>query len=159
MEAKIEAITKEAFATFGQVIDFPIQSEPTIAVPTVNFWKQQAFLSIDGEVEVGVLNIKKMDMEYDELENHFQTQTGLISLTGDWAIGVTTPSDDIPKAEDVKAFRVKKNQLVVLADKCWHTAPYAVDIAENTMLVIAKKDFLDDDTVYEKIDQHGKLVF
>ncbi|VGO22208.1 ureidoglycolate lyase [Pontiella sulfatireligans] len=159
MKAKIETITKEAFSKYGQVIEMPIKTEPTIAVPTVNFWKQQAFLAIDGDVEVGVLNIKKMDMVYDDLENHFETQTGLISLTGDWAIGVATPSDAVPKAEDMKAFRVAKNQLVVLADKCWHTAPFAVDIEENIMLVICKKDFLDNDTVYEKIDQPGELVF
>ncbi len=158
MQAKIEQITKEAFAAYGQVIDLPVQEDPTIAVPTVNFWKQQALLTAEGELEVGVLNVKKMEMVFDELENHFKTQTGLICLSGDWAIGVAMPGDSVPKAGEVKAFRIPKNQLVVLHEKCWHTAPYPVEHDESLMLVICKKDFLDDDTVYEKIDQRGELV-
>lgn len=86
MKVKIEAITQEAFAAFGQVIELPPKTEPTIAVPTVNFWKQQAWLKFDGDAEVGVLNVKKMDMVFDDLENHFETPTGLICMTGDWAI-------------------------------------------------------------------------
>lgn len=158
MQAKIEPITKEAFAAFGQVIDMPPEIEPTVDVPTVSFWKQQATLSAEGELEVGFLNVKNMDMDFDELENHFKTQTGLICLSGDWAIGVTTPGDEVPKAADVKAFRIPKGQLIVLHEKCWHTAPYPVEHAESTMLVICKKDFLDEDTVFEKIDQPGELV-
>lgn len=159
MEVKIEAITRESFKQFGQVIEMPVKTEPTIAVPTVKFWKQQAFFSFDGDAEVGVLNVKKMEMVFDDLENHFNSPTGLICLSGDWAVGVAPPSDDAPKAAEMKAFRVKKNQLVVLADKCWHTAPYAVDQDESTMLVICRKDFLDNDTVYKKIDESSALVF
>jgi hypothetical protein len=39
-----------------------------------------------------------------------------------------------------------------VADKCWHTVSYPVGHNESTMLVICQKDFLDNDTVYKKID-------
>ena len=67
--------------------------------------------------------------------------------------------DAVPKAEDVKAFRVAENQLVVLADRCRHTVPCAVEIEENTMPVICKKDFLSHDTVYEKAISPANLFF
>lgn len=158
MQIRIEPITKEAFAEFGQLIDMPPKTEPTISVPIVNFWKQQAIFSAEGELEVGVLNVKNTDWDFDELENHFKTQTGLICLSGDWAIGVAPPSDAVPTAGSMKAFRIPQGQLVVLHEKCWHTAPYPVEHAESSMLVICKKDFLDNDTVFEKIDQSAELV-
>lgn len=159
MKVKIEPMNKEAFASYGQVIEMHPSTEPTIAVPTVNFWKQQAVFSVEGELEVGFLNVKKMDMTFDDMENHFKTQTGLISMSGDWVIGVATPSDDPAKAASLKAFRVPQGQLVVLAEKCWHTVPYPAESDEICMLVICKKDFLDNDTFYEKIDEASTLVF
>ncbi|MDZ8118526.1 ureidoglycolate lyase [Pontiella agarivorans] len=159
MDVKIEPITKSAFAEYGQLLETPPAAEPTIAVPTVNFWKQQAAFTVDGELEVGFLNVKKMDMIFDDLENHFKTQTGLISLSGDWCIGVGTPGNEVPEAGSLKAFRIPKGRLVVLHEKCWHTTPYPVDHDESAMLVMCKKDFLDDDTVYEKISEESRLVF
>jgi hypothetical protein len=41
----------------------------------------------------------------------------------------------------------------------WHSAPYPVDHDESSMLVICEKGFLENDTVFEKIDQAGELVF
>ncbi|QBG48545.1 hypothetical protein EGM51_14465 [Verrucomicrobia bacterium S94] len=158
MDVKIEPITSNAFAEYGQWIEMPPATEPTIAVPTVNFWKQQALLTAEGELEVGFLNVKKTDMVFEELENHFETQTGLICLSGDWAVGVAAPGDNPPKASDLKAFRIPRGQLVVLHEKCWHTTPYPVEHNESTMLVICKKDFLDEDTVYEKIDEESTLI-
>jgi len=159
MQVKIENISKESFKEFGEVIEMPVKSEPTVAVETVTFWKQQAMFAIDGEIEVGVLKVKKMDMVFDELENHFKTATGLICLDGDCVIGVTSPADAVPSASDVKAFMVPQGQLFVLAEKCWHSPTYPVDKDEITLLVIFKKDSLDNDTVFEPINDQCELVF
>lgn len=159
MKKIIEVIAKDAFREFGQVIEMPVQEAPTIAAETVMFWKQQAMFSIAGETEVGVLKVKKQAMVFDQVENHFNTATGLICLDGDCVIGVTTPSDEVPKADDIKAFRVPKGQLMVLAEKCWHSATYPLDQDEITLLVIFQKDTLDNDTVFEDLDQPCELVF
>jgi len=159
MRINIEKISKETFEEFGQIIEMPVQSEPTVAVETVTFWKQQAMFAIDGDIEVGVLKVKKMAMVFDELENHFKTATGLICLDGDCVIGVTQPSDEVPLASDIKAFLVPQGQLFVLAEKCWHTATYPVDKDEITLLVLFKKDSLDNDTVFEAINESCQLVF
>ncbi len=158
MKTMIEPITPAVFREYGQVIQLPAPGEPAIAVENVNFWKQQAVLSVDGDVEIGVLSIRKMPMVFSELENHFESQTGLVCLSGDWAIGVATPGDEVPKSRELQAFRVPKFQYVILDEKCWHTGPYPVDHEEMTMLVFCKKNFLDDDTVYENIDQQVELT-
>lgn len=157
---KIEKVSKEAFKEFGQLIAFPIKEKPTVEVETVTFWKQQVMFNIDGgEVEVGVLKVRKHDMIFDDFENHFKTATGLISLDGDFALAVSTPEDKIPNTKDIKAFEFKKNQLVLLDEKCWHGVAYPIDTDEITVLVIFKKGSLEDDTVFEKLDQPCKLTF
>lgn len=157
MYIKINSITPEKFAPYGQVVQLIPETKPTISVPTVNFWKQQAILSADGEMEVGLLNVNKMKMVFDVLENHFHSQTGLICTSGEWAIGVGIPSDTVPKAESLQAFRIPKGQLVILHKKCWHTAPYPLGHEQSSMLVICKRNFLDNDTVFEKIDEESSL--
>jgi ureidoglycolate hydrolase len=159
MQKKITTISKATFKEFGQVIEMPVNQEPTIEVETVKFWKQQAMFTIEGETEIGVLKINKQAMVFDQLENHFKTPTGLICLDGDCVIGVTSPADEVPKADDVNAFLVPQGQLFVLAEKCWHSATYPVDKDEITLLVIFQKDALDNDTVFEDIDQSCELVF
>ena len=157
---KIEKITRETFKPYGQLIEFPVKEEPTVEVETVTFWKQQVMFNIDGgEVEVGVLKVRKHAMIFDEFENHFKTATGLISLDGDFALAVADPADEIPKTDTIKAYKFKKNQLVLMDEKCWHGVAYPIDTDEITVLVIFKKGSLDDDTVFEKLDQSCELVF
>ncbi|WP_076420073.1 ureidoglycolate lyase [Colwellia sp. UCD-KL20] len=159
MKLAIENVSKEAFQPYGQLIEMPVKDDPTIAVENVTFWKQQAMFSIKGETEVGVLKIKKQDMVFDQLENHFKTATGIICLDGDCAIAVAPPSDDIPNVDTLKAYTIPQGQLFVLAEKCWHSATYPIDKDEITLLIIFQKDALDNDTVFEDISESVELTF
>ena len=159
MITKIEPISKDAFKAYGQVIEIPVPEEPTVSTDTVTFWKQQSVFAISGETQVGVLKVRKMNMMFDEMENHFKTPTALICLDGDFVVAVAEPSNMVPKAEAVRAFRAKKAQLVVLAEKCWHSIMYPVDQDEITVLVVFNKDALEEDTVFEDLDQPCKLSY
>jgi ureidoglycolate hydrolase len=159
MVTKIEPISKDAFKAYGQVIELPVEEEPTVSTDSVTFWKQQSVFSISGETQIGVLKVRKMDMVFDELENHFKTPTGLICLDGDFVVAVAEPSDTVPKAEEVRAFRAKKSQLVVLAEKCWHSIMYPVDQDEITVFVIFDNNALEDDTVFEALNRPCELGF
>ena len=139
--------------------EMPVKDEPTIAVENVTSWKQQAMFSIKGETEVGVLKIKKQDMVFDQLENHFKTATGIICLDVDCVIAVAPPSDDIPNVDTLKAYTIPQGQLFVLAEKCWHPATYPIDKDEITLLIIFQKDALDNDTVFEDISESVELTF
>lgn len=158
MHIKIEKVNKDVFSPYGEIIEMPVNTEPTVDVETVKFWKQQAMFAIEGETEVGVLKIKRMDMIFNELENHFKTATGLICLDGDCAIAVAPPTDELPAANEIKAFKIEKGQFFVLAEKCWHSATYPLDQDEITLLVFFKKDSLDVDTVFEDMGQQFELV-
>ncbi|WP_077341823.1 ureidoglycolate lyase [Pseudocolwellia agarivorans] len=159
MKLAIENVSKEVFQSYGQLIEMPVKDDPTIAVENVTFWKQQAMFSIKGETEVGVLKIKKQDMVFDQLENHFKTATGIICLDGDCVIAVAPPSDDIPNVDTLKAYTIPQGQLFVLAEKCWHSATYPIDKDEITLLIIFQKDALDNDTVFEDISESVELTF
>ena len=159
MKLAIENVSKEVFQSYGQLIEMPVKDDPATAVEHVTVGKQQAMFSIKGETEVGVLKIKKQDMVFDQLENHFKTATGIICLDGDCVIAVAPPSDDIPNVDTLKAYTIPQGQLFVLAEKCWHSATYPIDKDEITLLIIFQKDALDNDTVFEDISESVELTF
>lgn len=152
-------LNRKNFNSYGKLIEVPVGTKPDIKTDTVQFWKQQAIIAMGESIEVGVLKVKKQEMIFNELENHFNTPTILISLDGDFIIPLAPVQDEIPSADKVVAFKVPKFQMLVLAEKCWHGTTYPVDQEEITLLVIFKKNSLENDTVYEKLDQDCKVVY
>jgi ureidoglycolate hydrolase len=157
-DIKVLELTREKFSPYGQVVEVPASGQPTIEVETVKFWKQQAIYSTGEKTEVGVLMVKQQEMIFEELENHFKTPTILLCLDGDFILPVAPPSDDLPSPSEVVAFRVPKNQMVIMAEKCWHGVAYPADKEEITLLVIFRENSLDDDTVFEPLDDKCKVV-
>ena len=157
-EIEVLELTREKFNCYGQVVEVPSSGQPTIDVGIVKFWKQQAIYSIGANTEVGVLMVKKQEMIFEELENHFKTPSILISLDGDFFLPVAPPSDVVPSSSEVVAFRVPKNQMVIMAEKCWHGVAYPADKEEITLLVIFRENSLDDDTVFEPLDDKCTVV-
>jgi ureidoglycolate hydrolase len=155
---KVLELTRESFSPYGQVVEVPASGQPAIDVDTVKFWKQQAVYSMVENTEVGVLVVKKQEMVFNELENHFKTPTILLCLDGDFILPVAPPSDDVPPASDVVAFHVPRNQMVIMAEKCWHGVAYPADKDEITLLVLIRENTLDDDTVFESIDEKCTVV-
>ncbi len=153
-----ETISQEKFKPYGQLIQVPTDMEPTVHNDQVTFWKQQAEYRIEEETEIGVLKVRKQNMIFDELENHYDTPTTLICLDGSFILPVAPPSGHIPSSDSLKAFYVSKGQAIILAEKCWHGATYPVDQDEITLLVIFQKDALDNDTVYKPLDQTCKIA-
>jgi len=159
MNVPVEKITHENFKPYGEFVDFIPSAKPTVENDMITFWKQQAGFLIDGNTEIGVLKVRKQEMIFNEFENHFKTPTILIGLDGSFVIPVSTPSDDLPKSEDIVAFEVPEKTALVLADKCWHGTTFPIDKDEITLLVIFKENALDDDSVFEKLDETCEIVF
>ena len=157
-DVKVLELTRKNFSSYGQVVEVPASGQPAIDVETVKFWKQQAVYSMGENTEVGILVVKKQQMVFDELENHFKTPTILLCLDGDFILPVAPPSDDVPSSSEVVAFRVPKNQMVIMAEKCWHGVAYPADKDEITLLVLIRENTLDDDTVFELIDEKCTVV-
>jgi len=152
IKLKTKKITKESFKKFGQFIDNNTSETPTIKTESVTFWKQQIQTVMGEAYEIGLLKVKKQEMIFDELENHFQSPTGLISLDGDFKLALGVPSDKIPSKDDIEAFDVPAYQMLMIDAKCWHGVCYPQDKDEITILVFMAKDALENDTVNKKLD-------
>jgi len=158
VELKPKIVSADNFEPYGQLIKTPDDRPPTVENEQVTFWKQQANYLIDGDTEIGVLKVRKHNMDFNELENHFKTPTILICLDGSYILPVALPSNEVPEIESVKAFIVPKGQSVVLAEKCWHGATYPIDQEEITLLVIFKKGSLENDTVFKPLNGNCRII-
>ena len=156
---KVSELDKRTFKPYGQLIEIPVKEEPDIKTETVRFWKQQAISEMGKNIEVGVLKVKRQKMRFNELENHFKTPTILISLDGDFILSVAPAQKNVPKADEVVAFEVPKFQVLVLAEKCWHSATYPIDRDEITLLVIFKENSLENDTIFKNLDQECQIDY
>jgi ureidoglycolate hydrolase len=158
MDIKAKKISPDNFKKYGQLIQVPASEVPTIKTDEVTFWQRQADWIVPGLTEIGVLKVKMHAMLFNQLENHFDTPTLLVSLDGGYIIPVAPPSDDTPGADQVEAFEVEPGQAVVLHSKCWHWATYPIDKAEITLLVFFKEKTLDLDTVIEELDETCTVI-
>lgn len=154
----VQRATKENFAKYGTIIPLDDLGAATIDVGIVQFWAHQLGVDFGGEIEVGVLQVKKHDMVFSELENHFKTPTLMISLNGDFVLPLAPCQDDIPNVDEIEALEIKQNELYLMNEKCWHGEVYPTDKEQLTLLVFLKKGSLDDDTVYEKLSEECELI-
>lgn len=157
MKIQIQRATKENFKKYGAVIPLENMGDATIDVGIVKFWAQQLGVDFGGEIEVGVLQVKKHPMVFSELENHFKTPTLMISLTGDFILPLAPCQDEVPAVDSIEALEIKQGELYLMNEKCWHGEVYPVDKDELTLLVFLKKGTLDDDTVYEALSEECEL--
>jgi len=157
-ELKKSMLSRDKFAQYGQIIDLEDLGPETINTGVVKFWRQQVEIEFDGEIEIGVLKVKKHEMLFDVLENHFKTPTIMMSLNGDFLFPVAPCKDEVPGVDEIEVFKIEENQLYMMNPKCWHGEVYPIDKDELTLLVFLKKGSLDADTVYEKLSEQCKII-
>lgn len=153
MHITTQKASKERFAKYGEIISLNELGDATIDVDTVQFWAQQSEVDFGGACEVGVLRVKKHDMVFDELENHFKTPTLMLCLDGDFILPLAPCQDDVPEVTTIEALHIKQGELYKMNAKCWHGEVYPIDKDVITLLVFFKKGSLDDDTVYKKLSE------
>ncbi len=157
-EIKLGELYRDNFSRYGQIIDLNDLGPATIDTAVVQFWKQQVKVDFEGELEIGVLKVKKHEMVFDELENHFKTPTVMMSLNGDFLFPVAPCKDKVPGVDEIEVFKIQENQLYMMNPKCWHGEVYPIDKDELTLLVFLKKGSLDNDTVFEKLSEQCRIV-
>lgn len=158
MKISVQRASKENFAKYGTIIPLENMGEPTIDVGIVQFWAKQLGVDFGGELEVGVLQVKKHDMVFSELENHFKTPTLMLSLNGDFILPLAPCQDEIPSVDAIEALEIKQGELYLMDPKCWHGEVYPTDKEQLTLLVFLKKGSLDNDTVYEKLSEECTVI-
>jgi ureidoglycolate hydrolase len=119
---KIEPLTDEAFAPFGQVVsakDRPpdFQTESGTQGWAVDF--------ASGRPLIMLLKTRYQGLQFSKLERHFNVTQTFLPLGGSPAVvAVAPPSADravIPSPGDVRAFLVDGSQGYALARGTWHS--------------------------------------
>ncbi len=157
-EIKVFPLSPDNFTQYGQIIDLNDLGPATIDTAVVQFWKQKVEVDFDGGIEIGVLKVKKHEMIFDELENHFETPTVMMSLNGDFLFPVAPCKDEIPDVDEIEVFKLKENQLYMMNPKCWHGEVYPIEKDKLTLLVFLKNGSLDNDTVFEKLPEQCTII-
>ena len=149
MDIKVKKLNKEDFDKFGAFVEAP-NAEPTFQSGQFAYWKQLLEIRM-GEVEIGMLKVRKYDMQLDRMERHAETAEMLIPVDGSVIIPVAPPSDTTPDPAKAEAFVVNQGQAVILGKNCWHWLPCPMDKLEVTLFVIFKNNTSETDLTVEEL--------
>ena len=132
MQLRIQNLTAEAFAPFGEVIAQPAR-ERDAAGPGWQWWGETALLAADGRpFGVGYLDLRPADLRFDWAERHMRSAELLIPAGGDCLLYAGPPEHPeepgrLPPLERFQVFRVRQGQGALLRPGVWHGAPLAID--------------------------------
>jgi ureidoglycolate lyase len=123
IEIKLEPISAELFAPFGEILEKK-SSEPKYTAKNMESWPIQ--FSIDGKTELMINRFYYQPLEFSMMERHFHvTQSFLPFGKTPMAMIVSAPNDlddlsSIPKPEEICAFYVDGTTGIMLWKGTWH---------------------------------------
>ncbi len=143
MNLKIEDLTPDAFAPFGEVITQPTRAKDASG-PGWTWWGQNHLLA-GGErnYAIGYLDLQPAELSFDWAERHMHSDELLIPMGEDCLVYVGPPDypdepDHLPDLERFRVFRLRKGQGVLLGKGVWHGAPMAIDQPLNVTVLLLK---------------------
>lgn len=141
MKVKLEELSPESFAAFGQVIEQP--PRPNDASGPGWRWWGENLLMAGGErnYAVGYLALEPTALCFDWAERHMHTDELVIPLAGDCMVyaapsGFPAELGRMPPLESFRAFRVRLGQAVLFGKGVWHGAPLALDRATQAIVLL-----------------------
>jgi ureidoglycolate lyase len=121
-ELRVEPLTEEAFAPFGQIISAKDRAPDFKTESGTEGW---AIDFRSGRPLVMLLRTKYQGLRFSKLERHFGVTQSFLPLGGSPAIiAVAPPSADrgaVPAPADVRAFLLDGTQGYALARGTWHS--------------------------------------
>jgi ureidoglycolate lyase len=137
----VEALTAEAFAPYGRVLQAP-RRERDASGPGWDWWAETALLGGDGRPwGVGWLDLRPTDLRFDWAERHMRTPEAIIATRAD-LLAYVGPADHpdepgrLPAFESFRVFRVPAGSGVVMDRGVWHGAPFAVEEPTPALVLI-----------------------
>ena len=143
MKLKIEELTPETFASFGEVITQPTRAKDASG-PGWTWWGQDHLLAGgDRSYGIGYLDLQPSALRFDWAERHMHSDELLIPMGEDCLVYVGPPDypdepDHLPDLECFRVFRLRKGQGILLAKGVWHGAPMALDKPLNVAVLLLK---------------------
>ena len=150
-QIKVEALTHEAFAPFGQ---FYAMEQPTghaLCGELHKFFPDR--VNADSTHRVGyspILVKKPAKMVITQQEYHTTTWEMILPMNDDMILHVAPASGGTPVTEHAQAFIVPKHTLVKINAAIWHLAPLPANNAQLTaMIILPECTYANDCTVVD----------
>ena len=118
---KVEKLTKEAFAPFGEVLT--TEGREAGGNPASHLWYPQAVV-IDAPTSINLMRVLPHDFVLKDFEEHNNTTENLIAMDGDLIVGVADAGD--LSADNVHAFYIPCGLGISLKPRVWHAVPFAM---------------------------------
>ena len=143
---KVEALTKEAFAAFGQYYTMTSPDGYPLSGELHRFFPDRVVAYQGHSVAFSPILVKKPDvMKITEIEYHTTTCEMIMPLNDDMILHVAPPSAGKPLPEYTRAFLVPKNTLIKMNACVWHLAPLPANLPElGAMIVLPECTYMND---------------
>ncbi len=150
-QVKVEALTHEAFAPFGQFYSFADPQGMCFEGEIHQFFPDRLVSPFWGNVGFSPLLVKKPErMIIKQHEFHTSTPEMVIGLNDDMILHVAPPSAGTPMTHVARAFLVPKNTLVKMNTAVWHMAPLPVHTdCLSAMVILPERTYFNDCTVVD----------
>ena len=149
---KVQKLTKEAFAPFGEVLT--TEGREAGGNPASHLWYPQAVV-IDDPTSINLMRVLQHEFVLKDFEGHDHTTENLIAMDGDLIVGVAAAGE--LKAENVTAFYIPCGLGISLKPSVWHAVPFAV--GKDVMSVcIFKNNTSHDDIYFDALDEEIGLT-
>ena len=147
---KLEALTKEAFAPFGEYYTMTKADGYPLTGALHRFFPDRLTVNTGARnMAFSPLYVRKPEkMIITEAEYHTTTAEVLMPLNDDMVLHVAPPSAGKPIPEYTKAFLVPKNTVIKMNACVWHLAPLPKNEPElMAMVVLPEATYMNDCTV------------
>lgn len=154
-----QPLTKEAFAPYGTIIDWPSPDEKLDVRNSDRFDfypKLCTFTCDSGVMQVGIATHYKRPYRTVNMERHYHTQELMVPLTNPIIIAFAKnksmdPSEE-PDINEVEAFYISTEQGVVVDNGVWHWTPMAVGGDSRIICIFAENTSPGDVDVHKFAD-------
>jgi ureidoglycolate lyase len=119
---KVEPLTREAFAPFGQVIAPPDRKPDFEGLSGTRVWGLD--FELDGRLQFGFVRVPHQRLAFTTMEQHYGVTQSFLAVGGPPAVVAVAPPTDrdvTPRPEDVRAFLLDGTQGYILNRRTWHS--------------------------------------
>ncbi len=144
MKLKIEELTAESFAPFGEVIMQPDRGQDAQGPGWAWWGENQVMSGGDRNYAIGYLDLQPAELSFNWAERHMQSDELLIPMGEECLVYVGPPDhleepDRLPPLESFQVFRLRRGQGVLLEKGVWHGAPMALDKPLKVAVLLLKE--------------------
>ncbi|MBQ6373776.1 MAG: ureidoglycolate lyase [Clostridia bacterium] len=148
---KVEGLTRESFAPFGEVISHAGMPESEGDFT----WYGEMGIMRNDVTQLNLCAMKLRSSDLHELERHTHTKEALVVLEGTGVVLVVAPDGPLDESA-LRAFYIKRGEGIIFGKGTYHSTPYPVE-EPATMLIVFQKDTGDTDLVLHPVSE-GTMI-